>query len=119
MENVWSLHELTPRRTPASLQPEVNICGPGTTSTAWELGPDSSNQSPFLIHLHMRNVFLSCFNMADEVVDLEVARQKMRQWREEPIRNSEEVVELDWTPKSEITRDKNAMSKINQVRITD
>ena len=32
--------------------------------------------------------------MADEVVDLEVARQKMRQWREEPIRNSEEVVEL-------------------------
>ncbi|EDO39540.1 predicted protein [Nematostella vectensis] len=32
--------------------------------------------------------------MADEVVDLEVARQKMRQWREEPLRNSEEVVEL-------------------------
>ena len=32
--------------------------------------------------------------MADEIVDLEVARQKMRQWREEPLRNSEEVVEL-------------------------
>ena len=34
------------------------------------------------------------FNMADEVVDLEVARQKMRQWRDEPLRNSEEVTEL-------------------------
>lgn len=32
--------------------------------------------------------------MADEVVDIEVARQKMRQWREEPLRNSEEVVEF-------------------------
>ena len=32
--------------------------------------------------------------MADEVVDLEVARQKMRQWRDEPLRNSEEVTEL-------------------------
>lgn len=32
--------------------------------------------------------------MADEVVDLEVARQKMKQWRDEPLRNSEEVVEL-------------------------
>lgn len=32
--------------------------------------------------------------MADEVVDLEVARQKMRQWRDEPHRNSEEVTEL-------------------------
>jgi len=34
------------------------------------------------------------FKMADEVVDLEVARQKMRQWRDEPLRNSEEVTEL-------------------------
>jgi len=32
--------------------------------------------------------------MADEVVDLEVARQKMRQWRDEPLRNSEEITEL-------------------------
>jgi len=32
--------------------------------------------------------------MADEVVDLEVARQKMRQWRDEPLRNSEEVTEF-------------------------
>ncbi|XP_031566762.1 ER membrane protein complex subunit 2-like [Actinia tenebrosa] len=32
--------------------------------------------------------------MADEVVDIEVARQKMRQWRDEPLRNSEEVVEF-------------------------
>ena len=36
----------------------------------------------------------SLFKMADEVVDLEVARQKMRQWRDEPLRNSEEVTEL-------------------------
>lgn len=28
------------------------------------------------------------------MVDLEVARQKMRQWRDEPLRNSEEVTEL-------------------------
>lgn len=34
------------------------------------------------------------FKMADEVVDLEVARQKMRQWRDEPLRNSEEITEL-------------------------
>ena len=32
--------------------------------------------------------------MADEVIDLEVARQKMRQWRDEPLRNSEEVTEF-------------------------
>ncbi|XP_074605769.1 ER membrane protein complex subunit 2-like [Acropora palmata] len=34
------------------------------------------------------------FNMADEVIDLEVARQKMRQWREEPLRNSEEITDF-------------------------
>lgn len=34
------------------------------------------------------------FKMADEVVDLEVARLKMKQWRDEPLRNSEEVVEF-------------------------
>lgn len=28
------------------------------------------------------------------MVDLEVARQKMRQWRDEPLRNSEEITEL-------------------------
>ena len=32
--------------------------------------------------------------MADEVLDLEVARNKMKEWREEPPRNSEEVIEL-------------------------
>lgn len=32
--------------------------------------------------------------MADEVLDLEVARIKMKEWREEPLRNSEEVIEL-------------------------
>lgn len=32
--------------------------------------------------------------MADEVLDLEVARQKMREWRDEPPRNSEEIIEL-------------------------
>lgn len=32
--------------------------------------------------------------MADEVIDIEVARQKMRQWRDEPLRNSEEVTEF-------------------------
>ena len=37
---------------------------------------------------------MTLFNMADEVVDLEVARQKMKQWRDEPLRNSEEITEL-------------------------
>lgn len=32
--------------------------------------------------------------MADEVLDLEVARQKMKEWRDEPPRNSEEIIEL-------------------------
>ena len=32
--------------------------------------------------------------MADEVLDLEVARNKMKEWRDEPPRNSEEVIEL-------------------------
>ncbi|CAB3988437.1 ER membrane complex subunit 2 isoform X1 [Paramuricea clavata] len=32
--------------------------------------------------------------MADEILDLEVARNKMKEWRDEPPRNSEEVIEL-------------------------
>lgn len=33
-------------------------------------------------------------NMADEILDIEVARNKMKEWRDEPPRNSEEVIEL-------------------------